>query len=378
MKIIIFQMKGPTSNGVTGGAEKYSEELALILEKMGFEVEIYCGRDKGEKFLPIYEQRTDKISVRRFSSPLNFLPLSIFLMHWYYLTKGRTNSNFLIENQSVIPMFTAIYKESLFTIIHHLTGKDYIRKQGIIKGLIGIFLEDKIMPWLYRKQNILTVSEHSKDSIVAVGISKDMISIIPPIVQNVGNSVNYPVKRKNIISYIGRYTGKLGNKRVDVIIEIMPEILKHVPDAKLIIGGSMKKKEELLEIIEKNNLQSVVEFRGFLTDDEKAQLLSQSKVFASPSYQEGFGITYIEAQGYGTPVVGYEIEGLDTVPPESGFMVPKDDERALISSIVKLLSDKELWQIKSYGALNNASLYQVDRIQKQYQDYIEKILSERK
>lgn len=49
MKIVIFQMKGPTSNGVTGGAEKYSEELAHVLESMGFEIEIYCGRDKDEK-----------------------------------------------------------------------------------------------------------------------------------------------------------------------------------------------------------------------------------------------------------------------------------------------------------------------------------------
>ena len=371
-------MKGPTSDGVTGGAEKYSEELANVLYKMGYEVEIYFGRDKGEKSLPSYEKRTKKITVRRFNSPLNFLPLSIFSMHWYYLTKGRKESNYLIENQWVIPMFTPIYKDSLFTIIHHLTGKDYIRKQGKIKGSIGIFLENILMPLFYKKQNILTVSEHSKESIIEVGFDKDIISVIPPIVQVNNTSISYSSNRKNIISYIGRYTGKMGNKRIDDIIEIMPEILKHIPDAKLIIGGSMKKKEELLEIVVQNNLQNFVEFKGFLTDMEKAQLLSQSKVFASPSYQEGFGITYIEAQGYGTPIVGYEIEGLGTVPPESGFMVKKDDKKGLASSIIQLLDNKEIWQMKSNGAIDNAALYKVDKIQNEYHDYIEKVLSQRK
>lgn len=370
-------MKGPTSQGITGGAENYSEELANILEKMGYTVEIYCSRDKGEQNLPNYEQRTEKISVRRFNSPLNFLPLSIFPMHWYYLTKGRRNSNYVIENQSVIPMFTPIYKERLFTIIHHLTGKDYIRKQGFIKGVIGIFLEDVLMPWLYRKENILTVSQHSKESIIAVGFKKDKISIIPPIVPTNPEKIDYRSDRQNLISYIGRYTGKNGNKRIDAVIEVMPEIVKHVPNAKLIIGGSMKKKEELIDIINKNQLQDVVEFKGFLSDEEKAELLSQSKIFASPSYQEGFGITYVEAQGYGTPVVGYEIEGLDTVPPESGFMVEKDDKVALANAIIQLLTDDDLWNEKSLGALRNASKYQSEKVQKEYRAYLEKNLSER-
>ncbi|TRW74001.1 glycosyltransferase family 4 protein [Lactococcus lactis] len=377
-KIIIFQMKGPTSQGITGGAENYSEELANILEKMGYTVEIYCSRDKGEQNLPNYEQRTEKISVRRFNSPLNFLPLSIFPMHWYYLTKGRRNSNYVIENQSVMPMFTTIYKESILTVIHHLTGKDYIRKQGKIKGSIGIILENILMPLIYRRQNILTVSQHSKESIVAVGFNKNKIKVIPPIVQKSPTNVLYSSKRKNIISYIGRYTGRTGNKRIDDVVEIMPMILKKIPDAKLIIGGSIKRKEELTEIINKNNLQSSVEFKGFLKDDEKSDILSKSKVFASPSYQEGFGITYVEAQSYGTPVVGYEIPGLDTVPPEAGFMVEKGNKYKLASSIIELLDNNEVWESKSKGALDNASLYRSDRIKSEYQKYLEQIINSMK
>ena len=378
MKIIIFQMKGPTSDGVTGGAEKYSEELANVLEQMDFTVEIYCGREKDEDNLPAFERRTEKITVRRFDSLFHFLPLSIFSMHWYYLTKGRESTAYIIENQSVIPLFTTFYKKSIFTIIHHLTGKDYIRKQGRIKGSIGIILEDKLMPLLYRQQNILTVSEHSKKSIVAVGLNEKKIDIIPPIVQRNEAKIPYSDQRENIIAYIGRYTGKNGNKRVDAIIEVMPEVIKKIPDARLIIGGSIKKKEELLGLINQYNLQEAVAFKGFLSDSEKAHLLADSKIFASPSYQEGFGITYIEAQGYGTPVVGYEIKGLETVPKTAGFMVEKDDKEALTKAIIELLENKSLWHSMSQGALKNAAFYEVSSIQNKYKLYIEKMLAQRK
>lgn len=374
MKFIIFQMKGPTSGGVTGGAEKYSEELAKVIISMGYEVEIYCGRDKDEQELPKFEERLDKIKVRRFDSPFHFLPLSIFSMHWYYLTKARRNTDYIIENQSVIPMFASIYNKTLFTIIHHLTGKDYIRKQGYIKGIIGIFLEDLLMPFLYRKQNVLTVSRHSKRRIIAAGFKADKISIIPPIVENLAKNIIYENKRKNIISYIGRYTGKGGNKRVDHVIEVMLEVLKTVPDAKLIIGGSMKKKEELIALINQYHLQDVVEFRGFLTDEEKADLLSQSKIFASPSYQEGFGITYIEAHAFGTPVVGYEIEELDTVPEDSGIMVKKDDKHQLAQAIVRLLQNETDWQEMSAGAVRNAEKYGVEKVRAEYREYLSGLL----
>lgn len=371
-------MKGPTSNGVTGGAEKYSEELANVLEMMGFEVEVYCGRDKGESDLPSFEQRSEKISVRRFNSLFNFLPFSIISMHLYYIFKGKRSSDYIIENQSVIPLLTPIYKKSLFTIILHLTGKDYIRKQGLVKGSIGIFLEDYLMPLVYKHQDILTISNHTKTGLESIGFNEEKISVIPPIVNKINAKHSYSRNRENIISYIGRYTGVGGNKRIDDVIEILPEVIKAVPNAKLIIGGSMKKQDELLAIIERLNLQKYVEFKGFLTDEQKAEILAESKVFASPSYQEGFGITYIEAHGFGTPVVGYEIEGLDTVPKESGFMVAKGDKKALANSIIQLLSDEHVWESKSHGALKNASLYETSGVQKEYQAFFKKILKQRK
>ena len=59
-------------------------------------------------------------------------------------------------------------------------------------------------------------------------------------------------------------------------------------------------------------------------------------------------------------------------------MVKKDDKKGLASSIIQLLDNKEIWQMKSNGAIDNAALYKVDKIQNEYHDYIEKVLSQRK
>lgn len=371
-KIIIFSLTGPETSKSSGGLELYLKELAFTLEDMKIEVEILCGRIKEEQDLPSYEKISKYVSVRRFKSPLNFLPLSLISMHLYYLLRAKKKTDYIIENQSVIPLMTSFYNKHLFTIVHHLTGKDYFRKQGLLKGSVGYILEQLIFPLFYKKCNILTVSSHTRNQLLNLRLSSDKISIIPPITK-IETYPNYNLKyRENIISYIGRYTGLEGNKRIDHVIEVLPQIIKEIPDVKLIIGGSMKKQELLKEIIKKNNVEDYVEFKGFISEIEKCNILRQSKVFASPSYQEGFGITYIEANSFGTPVVGYKIKDLDTVPHTAGIMVRKNDKEKLTEAIILLLANEKKWSNLSKGALLNSKRFSKLKVISEMQNYIYK------
>jgi glycosyltransferase involved in cell wall biosynthesis len=373
--IVIFALKGPESCGVTGGTEVYIEQFSYALSDIGINITIYCGRDKGEDNLPSEETLRDGsdmigyVKVKRFNSPFNFLPFSIFAMHRYYNKYAKNTTDYVIENQVAVPLFTPRYKNAICTIIHHLTGSDYIRKQGFIKGSIGVFLEKVVFPIYYKKQQILTVSDHTKSELVDYGFKYDNITVIPNIV-HIEGQYNSNIKRTNTISYVGRYTGRGGNKRIDHVIEVLPDIIEKVPDVKLVIGGSMKALDELQQIIYDNSVDQYVDFRGYVTDEEKVDIIATSKVMASPSYQEGFGITYIEANKLGTPVVGYEIQDLDTVPETAGIMVPKDDKIALAQAIILLLTDTQKWKELSKGALDNAARFAEDKVIKQIQDYV--------
>src|SRR5260370_1279198 len=88
-----------------------------------------------------------------------------------------------------------------------------------------------------------------------------------------------------------------------------------------------------------------VAFRGFVPRPELIDLYYDADVFAfAPIWNEGFGIPPIEAIAAWTPVVATRSGAIPEIVRDqrTGFLVPKNDPRALADSILKLLRDQEL------------------------------------
>jgi glycosyltransferase involved in cell wall biosynthesis len=88
-----------------------------------------------------------------------------------------------------------------------------------------------------------------------------------------------------------------------------------------------------------------VVFRGFVPRPELIDLYYNADVFAfAPIWNEGFGIPPIEAMAAGTPVVATRSGAIPEIVRDqrTGFLVAKNDPRALADSILKLLRDQEL------------------------------------
>lgn len=67
---------------------------------------------------------------------------------------------------------------------------------------------------------------------------------------------------------------------------------------------------------------------------ELAQWYSTADVFVNPTYEETFGLTTVEAQACGTPVVVYETDGCpETVAPGNGRLIPQGDMQALENAV---------------------------------------------
>lgn len=348
MRVVIFSLRGPTNKNIKGGAREYIQKFAQIVNKVNIPVLIICGMEAG---LPRLEFMNDGlIEVNRIQVHNPFMDFID-----YY--KGISNkSDFIIENMVSYPLFI---KNSDLVIIHHLPGIEYLRSQGFLKGMGGLFLEFVCLPLFYRNKNIITVSQFSKEKIVNRGVKEENIGIIPPLVgdlEDFENKRNKNSMRKNIISYIGRFDGPKGVKKIDHVLEILPDIIERYPNLKFIIAGSMKAEGYLKDIVNKLGIQKNVIFLGYITDNQKKEILRASKIFVSPSYQEGFGITFVEANLQGTPVVGYNIRGLDTLPKNAGILVKKDDKYALKEALLFLLND-ENWFYYHQGALSNVKRF---------------------
>lgn len=70
-------------------------------------------------------------------------------------------------------------------------------------------------------------------------------------------------------------------------------------DKRLIVGGTGPQEDEL-----RNSSEDNIEFRGYLSEDEKRDLLSSAKAFVFAAENEDFGIAPVEALASGTPVIG--------------------------------------------------------------------------
>jgi glycosyltransferase involved in cell wall biosynthesis len=87
------------------------------------------------------------------------------------------------------------------------------------------------------------------------------------------------------------------DKRFDEIIEAF----RQHPEKRLVIGGSGPKEEDLKSLAA--NMDNV-EFRGYLDEGEKRELLSSATALVYAAVNEDFGMVPIEAYASGTPVIG--------------------------------------------------------------------------
>ncbi len=147
-------------------------------------------------------------------------------------------------------------------------------------------------------------------------------------------------RRKNIL-FVGRLVYPKG---VEYLIRAMPGVLKDVPDARLVIVGDGEDRHRLHMLVERLNLSSSVEFRGFLGFKELVMSYLQASVFVLPSFTrlENFGIVLLEAMACRTPVIASDIPGVrENITCGNGLLFTPCDVHSLSDAIVSILSDDE-------------------------------------
>ncbi len=114
-------------------------------------------------------------------------------------------------------------------------------------------------------------------------------------------------------------------KRIDLAVQACTQL--NLP---LKIGGSGRDLERL-----KSMAGSTVEFLGYVPDEELPGLMARCKAFIFPGLED-FGITPVQAQAAGRPVIAYAGGGaLDTViPGKTGELF----DEMTVESLVKVLS----------------------------------------
>jgi glycosyltransferase involved in cell wall biosynthesis len=129
---------------------------------------------------------------------------------------------------------------------------------------------------------------------------------------------------------------------------------ERVPDARLVIVGQGPLERLVDELVR--------EFPGrvtripALTSREIADLLDRSTVLAMSSAGEGLPRVIMEALARGRPVVAPAVGGIGDLiePGRNGLLVPPGDAHALAAALARILTEPELAQRLSRGAVQSA------------------------
>jgi glycosyltransferase involved in cell wall biosynthesis len=97
-----------------------------------------------------------------------------------------------------------------------------------------------------------------------------------------------------------------------------------------------------MKLTKKLGLTTAITFYGKVTEKNKATLLATSWVVVQPSMAEGWGITVIEANAAGTPVIASNVSGLkdSVIHNETGILVKVRDISELEVALTKVIKNK--------------------------------------
>jgi glycosyltransferase involved in cell wall biosynthesis len=115
-------------------------------------------------------------------------------------------------------------------------------------------------------------------------------------------------------------------------------------DTHLMLLGDGPERDNLAALAAELGIGDRVHLKGFVSDELKYQILSNSDVFTLASLHEGFGVVYLEAMYCGLPVIAADEGGqVDLLQDgETGRLVPIGDKDAMARSLREILENEEI------------------------------------
>jgi len=129
-------------------------------------------------------------------------------------------------------------------------------------------------------------------------------------------------------------------KGIDLNIRAVSRLINKYPNLHYIVVGSGPLKTALLQLSYKLGLANKVKFIGRVSHQDVMKYMAGCEVFVLPSWQEGFGVVYIEAMAHGKPVIACRGEGPEDFIEHgrTGLLVEPQDVDSLVEALDFLLS----------------------------------------
>ena len=243
-------------------------------------------------------------------------------------------------------------------------------------------------PWTYHRPDLFRLVKRAYSTIVHTEHERQWLiedqHVSPEQVRVIGHGIETPKPHPPegtfrhahgvppdafIVAYVGAHAR---HKGIETLIQVFPRLVESHGTAWLVIAGAETEySAQLQRLISAlpDQVRAHVLFFTDISDSLKAEILVDCDVFASPSREEAFGITTIEAWAYAKPVVVGDSPGqLDVVENgRLGLVVPHRDEDRLLDALVRLAKDEGLrGELARAGKDQVTARYDLSRVIDQY------------
>jgi starch synthase len=170
-----------------------------------------------------------------------------------------------------------------------------------------------------------------------------MLGLLPELVE------------RPLLGFIGRLRGQKG---IDIVLEIIPELMK-LDVGLVVLGEGRAEFEAMLMSIMEDYPGRIVGIIGY-TEEMSHLIQAGADIFLMPSRYEPCGLTQMYSLSYGTPPVATAVGGLrDTITPypgsgANGFIFSDPTPEALLATVrkaVKVWEDRNAWREVQVNAM---------------------------
>ena len=366
----------PNAFPIKGGFENLVQDLVLALSKKDCDISVVCtelgevgnGHLKNIKIYPILRNMAEHGKIDFFIGVISFVNLL------------RTKKFDIIHAHTIWTAGTIgdVGKLLRIPVIMTSHGSDIQKDEEIGYGARLNRIASIIIWFTLKLTDVITVLNKSmiKDAIEAGahplkirviynGIDLDKI----PSFGGADILQRYEITKDDfIVLYLGRLHPK---KCPDDLVKAFPKVVEKVPNARLIFAGKGEEEMKLEGLTSDLNLKDNIIFTGFVSEDEKWDLLNRCDIFALPSVVEGHPITVIEAMACSKPVIATNLGPFPEIirDGETGLLVPLHSPDELADAIIEFALNED--KRKRMGEMARKDVEERFDINKIADDYLE-------
>lgn len=332
MKIVLLYL------GRKGAGPIYSLEFTRSLLEQGVVVmgiiSMYSDNIKDWNLLEEKYKSTNQfilIKVKTFQSKFQFILNTLNLFFFYQLLKRIT----MFHPDAILATMIHPWHEIIFSLL-----RKKILRIKIIHDVDPHVGERSFFKRMLSKWDIITsdewivLTQNSRNKLQEKGIDSNHILVIPHAHFGFYNHYS-PPKINNSLNYRIGFFGRICKyKGVDNLLESYMQVVKSIPQLKLLVAGSGALDEIF---IKRCNSINVELYNRWIEDDEVTSLLSKVDIVVLPYLDASQSGVIPLAFSLGKPVIVTNVGGLsEQVPSDCGLLVAPNSINQLTKSILYL------------------------------------------